>query len=451
MAAAAEGEEGAPAEESEEAEEERDRGEEAIFEEDALPVLSAPLEPDPYPSLDAEAERQEDPADPSEEGAEFGTEDVPESLPEEENGQNGAPSEEEGKLPDEENGNPAGNGEADPGEPESLPDLSAEDPVLTPDGEPAPEEETIEPSRTDAPEEEAEEESAALIPVSEEMNEPAESDDPEEPDESEEAEEPEETGDSYVKSLVINSMLDGTAPFDGDSEPGNDADASNGIVRSFDEIAYTLEYTTALTDEEKVVDEANLLVSITLECDPEVAEFDEDSLHWCQGAHLSYTYLDGSEKEEWDPDREVVSQTYTGYRHLSGRGEENAVPGSGTLSVSIRVKAAPNGTVLTPIFTVWMEGSLEEVGVTSTPVTVSAAPRYNVALVRNSAIDTIGTFDPETGTGGSESSSSVHGRLEGYGITLQLYNDSADKGLKGIELSSGDITFDLVLPEEQDG
>lgn len=35
--------------------------------------------------------------------------------------------------------------------------------------------------------------------------------------------------------------------------------------------------------------------------------------------------------------------------------------------------------------------------------------------------------------------------MYGYSITLQLYNDNIDKGMKGIEIPTGDITFDIDL------
>ena len=40
---------------------------------------------------------------------------------------------------------------------------------------------------------------------------------------------------------------------------------------------------------------------------------------------------------------------------------------------------------------------------------------------------------------------SIPGRLMKLGITLQLYNDNAAKGLKGIEFPEGPISFDLEL------
>ncbi len=40
------------------------------------------------------------------------------------------------------------------------------------------------------------------------------------------------------------------------------------------------------------------------------------------------------------------------------------------------------------------------------------------------------------------------GRLARYALNFQIYNDSAAKGLKGIELPSGNANFDIALDAE---
>ena len=44
----------------------------------------------------------------------------------------------------------------------------------------------------------------------------------------------------YVLAYSIDKVIDGTVPFDADDKAGNDSSDSNGIVRSFDIINYTL-------------------------------------------------------------------------------------------------------------------------------------------------------------------------------------------------------------------
>ncbi|MCD8347916.1 MAG: Cna B-type domain-containing protein [Lachnospiraceae bacterium] len=258
---------------------------------------------------------------------------------------------------------------------------------------------------------------------------------------------------SYVSGLAVKSLKDGTSPFDSDDEAGNDSGASNHIVRTFDYVNYTLEYTTALMDTSQTVDEAYMIVEFTLDCDPSKAEFNTDTLNWCVDRVITYVYADGTTSTSWDSSKTVTAQILTGKRYLSQNGDSNAIPGAGTLSVGIYVKAAQNGDVLQPAFTVWMEGNEESLyrTIQADSVQVSAEPRYNIALVRNGSCNYLGYFDTDAGTiSATDTDGSVYGRLEGYALTLQLYNTSADKGLKGIELPAGNITFDLTLTETLD-
>ncbi|MCD8365068.1 MAG: hypothetical protein LUC83_04510, partial [Clostridiales bacterium] len=259
---------------------------------------------------------------------------------------------------------------------------------------------------------------------------------------------------SYVSALTIKSLIDGTAPFDGDDSVGNDSGAGNRIVRTFDYVNYTLEYTTALMDPAETVDEAYLMAEFTLSCDPSVAEFNTETLNWCMDQVITYVYTDGSSSTSWDSGRTVAEQVLTGKRYLSKSGDANAIPGTGTLSVGVYVKAAKNGDLIQPEFTVWMEGNEESLfqSVQSEGIKVSAEPRYNINLVRNGSCSYLAYFDMETGAiSETDTDGSMYGRLEGYALGLQLYNTSADKGLKGIELPTGEITFDLIFTETLNG
>lgn len=51
----------------------------------------------------------------------------------------------------------------------------------------------------------------------------------------------EPTSKCYVSSARIKEKVDGTEPFDSDDDAGDDSNAKNDIVRSFDSIYYTLE------------------------------------------------------------------------------------------------------------------------------------------------------------------------------------------------------------------
>lgn len=235
-------------------------------------------------------------------------------------------------------------------------------------------------------------------------------------------------GDAYVSGLKVQQVLDGTPGFDGDNEPGNDSDPQNGIVRSFDSIQYTLSYTTAMKETSSYAwfDEGDVYVRFTLPVSSREATFDLGAMSWLLEPEL---------KEE---NGQVI---LTGRRHLTKGTAQNAIPGAGTLSVVVKVRAMANQAALQPSFEVWMDGDDTVQTVRPDPVTVSAAPNFNVALTSRSYKSGNGEFDPETGTIGS----GTYGRLSGFGLMLQVKSSDPSKGLKGIELPKGPISFRLKV------
>ena len=121
---------------------------------------------------------------------------------------------------------------------------------------------------------------------------------------------------SYVSAINIKETVDGLAPFDSNNNAGNDTNASNGIVRSFDNVNYTLEYVTALKVTQPITD-AYLMVEFTLPCTKDIATFDMDTMAWIVDPQL--TEKDGK-------------QILTGKRYLQNTSDNNAIPGTGTLS-----------------------------------------------------------------------------------------------------------------------
>ena len=118
-----------------------------------------------------------------------------------------------------------------------------------------------------------------------------------------------------------------------------------------------------------------------------------------------------------------------------------------------------NADTFKPKFQEWIGGNEENeqnpVTAESKLLTVSAAPYYNVSLLRNSALAYTGWFNLETGEKSSEEEAKaakdtrqtdkiVYGTMLGYGITLSLYN-KAGRDLLGTEAPGGEIDFDLEL------
>lgn len=276
-----------------------------------------------------------------------------------------------------------------------------------------------------------------------------------------EAAEAAETSDEslcYIQNARIDSVKDGTAPFDKNNEIGNDADDENNIVRSFDYINYNIEYTTGLVDITQTVDSANVRIEAVLNKSMKEAEFNVETLNWCSDRKITYFYEDGSASTSYDKNKNVVKQVLTGYRRLENTSQVNNIPGTGSLTLGVYVKASQNGSMIKPEVSLWIEGNSEDrhQKLDMPATVVSAAPKYNVNLRRSGGMSCLGYYNTDTGAMVNSSDrpdgDSWHrGRLERYSLALQLYNDSADKGLKGIEFPQGDITYDLVMKSEVNG
>lgn len=68
----------------------------------------------------------------------------------------------------------------------------------------------------------------------------------------------------YVQHLTIESITDGSAPFDNTDTPGNDSSGSNKIVRSYDTIQYNLAVTFAARQNEVIEEKVRMYFELTL-------------------------------------------------------------------------------------------------------------------------------------------------------------------------------------------
>lgn len=264
----------------------------------------------------------------------------------------------------------------------------------------------------------------------------------------------------YLTSFAVRSIQDGTSPWDADNTRGNDSANNNLRVRSFDYINYTLEFTTALSDETHLVDAADLTVTFTLPMDPKYAEFNMSAMNWMANPSLTYMYTDGTSSSTWNQSKTVSAQVLTGIRHISNSGSTNMIPGTGTLSAGIYVKASSEGDAIVPVFEANVSGNSASLALSATPstVTCTSIPRYNIQLNRQKVDGQLLYFDkdddlnagfprsymtdPEAGVADPVTQK---GRFFGYGVKLELYNSDVNKGLRGLELPQGDITCDMRI------
>lgn len=237
---------------------------------------------------------------------------------------------------------------------------------------------------------------------------------------------------AIITDAQITSMVTGTAPFDSYEGDGRDISASDNIVRSFDQITYTIEATMGLNTSDGSVNykggEIYIQAIIPDNCTYE--EWDLESMAWAEVVSKS------SDRKQVILKYVMDSNTIT-------------VPGKQDLVMIMKVGGEKNKTIIRPTFKVWLQGNETEPSsleyeakeLTAQEVTVTSKPKYNVRLKRNSELDNIVTVDID--------GVPTKGRLYGFSTTLQLYNDSDERGLKGVEYPTGDIKFDIKMYMEE--
>ncbi|MCD7778660.1 MAG: hypothetical protein LUH47_09180 [Clostridiales bacterium] len=205
-----------------------------------------------------------------------------------------------------------------------------------------------------------------------------------------------------------------------------------------------------------------------------------------------------------DTDKNVNCQRLVANVPVEKITPEDITKFAGTIEVpvGIFVMASKNGTEFTPTVTAYLENNPCNLGsddlvaegntdnlfnytsdyekknvktmgisndtgdsVTDEVVTVSAKASYAVEIGRNPQLSYLGNFDLSTGKEVSSitsKSTQLHGRMLGYGVTLQLYGDGTSetvdgttyyKGIKGLELPIGDVSLyvNFALSGDIDG
>lgn len=274
------------------------------------------------------------------------------------------------------------------------------------------------------------------------------------------------TGDLLADSATDSNFAirTGTAPFDDAAGDGNDVSNLDNTVRSFDLVTYTVDLKSHVYSDSAYDHylEGTINFEFIIPEDSTRAIFSEGSMGWLKTKKdIEYTIttktINGSECQilsgsfTWEPTAE----------NPSAIGES-----SRTLNIAVQVLAMTQGEVLQPQFTFWLEGNeipdgvvtgnaavcsahdrIEPITITPPDIEISSYPRYNVQIkAGNSSVTQYkGTFDFNTGNSlaANQGIGEVTGRLMSYGVTIQMYGKSSSHGLKGMELPSGPITFDL--------
>lgn len=235
---------------------------------------------------------------------------------------------------------------------------------------------------------------------------------------------------------------------------GSDATKDNALIRSFSTANYIVSLNTKsqAMNEQLVGATERLWMRIKVPC-----ESGEISLSG-KGTVFksSYTY--------YDP--ESHCQILEGYQdHVIE--EKDLGTMNLTMQFSIKVGGMHNGKTVQPTIEAWFDNSSYQLYRTDTNpyddrvvldaniMRVSAKAAYNLSVANNPSLRHIGYFDMATKTEITEAEykklladgdhNVVYGMMVGYGMSLQLRNQDTSKGLRGIEVPSGDITFDVNM------
>lgn len=235
---------------------------------------------------------------------------------------------------------------------------------------------------------------------------------------------------------------------------GSDATKDNALIRSFSTANYivSLDTKSAGMGDKLLNATERLWMRIKVPC-----ESGEISLSGNGKVFKSsYTY--------YDP--ESHCQILEGYQdHVIE--EKDLGTMNLTMQFSVKVGGMHNGTTVQPTIEAWFDNSSYQSYWTNTNqyndrvvldaniMRVSAKAAYNLSVANNPSLRHIGYFDMDTKTEITEqqyndrvkdpNSNVVYGMMVGYGMSLQLRNQDTSKGLRGIEVPSGDITFDVNM------
>ncbi len=267
-----------------------------------------------------------------------------------------------------------------------------------------------------------------------------------------------DTDAAYVKSLAVTKITDGTEPFDENDDRGNDSGSSNKIVRSYDSIRYTIDYTVQTYDTTHSYKNGYIWFEMKLPYSRDKAYFDTSVMNWmCE-----------EEGYKWKITEDEDSQTLKCAMKLTPTGgNPTSIPGAGSIEAVIAVRAMNNEEVIQPEFSAYMDhndisegkdsvcdahkdaenGGKEYVTAVPEKVKVTTVPGYNVQLkqVERTGAYATGKWDFSTGNDKAlnKDKGTLEGRMVAYGITLQLYNEKTNQDMKGLEYPKGPITFDI--------
>lgn len=235
---------------------------------------------------------------------------------------------------------------------------------------------------------------------------------------------------------------------------GNDSNKDNALIRSFSTANYIVKMETQSEALGKKLAGATerLWMRIKVPCaSGEISMSGSGEVF-----NSSYNYYDPNEK----------CQILEGYQDHVITQEEAGGTITMTMQFSITVGGMQNGERVEPILEAWFDNSsykgyetdtnkyADHIELLADPMTVSAQAAYNLAVDNHKTLRHVGYFDMKNKVEITESQYKemkaqnkdvVYGMVAGYGLSLQLRNQNTNKGLRGIAVPSGDISFNVAL------
>lgn len=257
-----------------------------------------------------------------------------------------------------------------------------------------------------------------------------------------------DTDTAYVSKLKLTDRVTGTAPFDNDNGRGDDKDASNDIVRSFDDVIYDYDYTVTPDSTMDYYKRTRVGFRFELPYPSDKVTFATDQMQWVDRTpgyepKLTTETINGT-----------VTQVYTCYRLLEPTSNSPTVnPGTSAISLAVAVKGAPHGYRFHPTVKAWPAwdasnptniGTHKQAENTPQDVTVSAKLNLNVRLGDFGKNDA-GVYDFNTDQ--KEAPFANIGKVTGYlhsiTSTVEVRWPDRSKGMKGLEMPTGKISYHI--------
>ncbi|MBI0150818.1 Spy0128 family protein [Bifidobacterium sp. M0353] len=257
-----------------------------------------------------------------------------------------------------------------------------------------------------------------------------------------------DTDDAVVTTLSQTSRSTGTAPFDKDNNPGNDHDADNDIVRTFDKLSYTYSFAVNTRSETTSYRRGRIGFQFKLSQPEDQVTFDVDSMGWVDNTP-GYQPKRTTETIDGHP-----TQVLTVYRLLTATPTlSTVIPGSSSVTLVLRVRSMANGSKFAPEIQAWgapdTTTKTDPASATSEPVTVSAKLNLNLRITggtnEGSGNQTFDFNTPAASNYPNHELGKRKGIISKFNWAVDMRWPDRTKGLKGLEVPTGPITFSLSL------